>query len=235
MMVDTWKIPCRQALLLSLALASLCWGGSPMALDWTMGGDFTMSDHSGDPGDDLLAILGNENTWVMHLHGVEYDCWETTCGYPYIDYFKITWLLADQFEFEFFGPDAALLNEVVASQFTTGGAGGAYLEVWGDITCPYPLMVGWMHVFPDDYSNGITMEVTFSHNLDIFPLDAQGCPIIGPFELAAEGSVFFDSRGGNEGSLFSTGPDSLWLTDLLTQVPESPPLPSTWSALKVRY
>lgn len=229
--------PCHRVLSLSIALACLCFGTSAIALDVTMGGTFMMSEYAGDPGEDLLSILGHENEWVMNLYDVEYDCFESPCGYPYIDTYMTSILLAADFDFEFAGPDAALLNEVVASQFESGGPDGAYLEVVGYNPDCIDIIgfVAFVHLFPSDYSEGISMEVTFDYTEEIIPLDEQGCPIIGPFETVSQGTTLFDTRGSNDGNIYCVDPRVIWLTDLPTNVPEGMPTPGTWSDLRVMY
>ena len=103
--------------------ASMLLVGQAAAVNLSMGGTFTMNFTSGTPGADLLPIVGNENSWTILLEGVEYECsveWDAW----------ITTLRATSFEFEFFGPDAAVLNSEVADHFTQGGLGGdGYFEV----------------------------------------------------------------------------------------------------------
>ena len=198
--------------------------GQAAAVDLHMGGTFTMNFTSGAPGGDLLPIVGNENSWTILLEGVECECsveWDAW----------ITTLRATSFEFEFFGPDAAVLNSEVADHFTQGGLGGdGYFEVRVE-----DLGGGYLHwsfifyIWPDVPSEGVYWQVDGWPGPDDFPLDDDGCPIIGPFELDATQTILFDRRGSNDGNIAALNASNIWLEF------SSPVSPATWSTLKALY
>src|SRR5262249_1733927 len=84
-------------------------------------------EYPGMCGADLAEVYGNGNahSWTLTLHGVSYshDYYyaERNEGLSYGYHEKyITRVHATSFDFQFFGPDAEVLNEVVSQQLTGG-------------------------------------------------------------------------------------------------------------------
>src|SRR5688572_29624703 len=83
-------------------------------------GTCKLSWFNDSPGGDLLGVLfnGNDHWRKLTLSGVSYShhytFWESGEVYR-------TLVHASSFTCEFFGPDAAILNDVVSSQLTQGG------------------------------------------------------------------------------------------------------------------
>jgi hypothetical protein len=180
------------ALTLAIALAP---GAASAQEDDTLSitGTCKLSWYNDAPGGDLLGVLfnGNDHEWRLTLSGVsyshDYSFWES--GEVYI-----TRVHATSFTFEFFGPDAAILNEVVSSQLTQGGLGFSN-EFWVDSD-------GWPHsqgfwglrLNPPNLAPGVSFEV-FGYSPE-FPADENGYPLIQPQRLEGATSVIDDYRGG---------------------------------------
>src|SRR5262245_51888956 len=82
----------------------------------SISGAFHMDSLSqGVVGADLVDIFtdGNDYGWTLTLHGVTYS-------HHFYDKKWITRVHATSFDFEFFGPEANLLNEIVSARFTRG-------------------------------------------------------------------------------------------------------------------
>jgi hypothetical protein len=160
----------------SLAVALACLAisvllGRPAAADdVTMGGTFTMGLVEGTVGEDLLPIVGTENGWTIALWDVESRCTEEVCPSNPSETIMIITLHAGSFEFEFSGPDAALLNNVVADQLTQGGhAVDGYFEVTA-ADCSGPLSFAfWFSVWPDVPCEGVYWSVQGFGTQDTFP------------------------------------------------------------------
>jgi hypothetical protein len=216
------------ARVLTVALATVAIGallvGQAGAADVRMGGTFTMNAVAGTPGSDLLPIVGNENSWTILLHGVEFECAEERPERR-----KFTSLYASSFEFEFFGPDAEILNTEVAQQLTQGGLdGGGYFEVSTDDPS-IPGIRFHFYIWPDVPSEGAYWEVDGPGSEDDFPLDGDGCPIVGAFELDAYQTALLDRRDSNAGNIIALNASNLWL-----QI-TSPVEHETWGTVKALY
>ena len=141
---------------------------------------------------DLLHVFANANDhwWKLTLNGVTYSrehYYGPLQNGGYVDQF-ITLVHADSFTFEFFGPDAALLNERVSSQLGGGSLrGGAFLELMneeynetgmdGD-SVPYKL---WsLALAPRDPNAGYDFQTTTWTENDQFPADEFGYPLVQP-------------------------------------------------------
>jgi hypothetical protein len=174
--------------------------GSASALDLQMTGTFNMSFLAGTPGADLAAIVGNQNNWTISLYGVQFVCNPKMCNFP-PSTGRIRYLLATSFSFQFSGPDAIVLNDVVGQHFTQGGLYpySAFFQVESADCSPYEQFT--FYIWPTDTSTGVYMEVDGFGPPGTFPTDMSGCPIIGPFEQSANQVVLFDRRPGNDGNI----------------------------------
>lgn len=222
---------CGRILIVALATVAIAMLliGQAAAVNLTMGGTFTMNFVSGTPGGDLLPIVGNENSWTILLEDVEFVCTEEMCFDPW-ETMMVTTLHAASFEFEFFGPDAAILNSEVADQFTQGGLGAdGYFQVEADDCLGSLYLRFFFYIWPDVPGEGAYWSVDGVGSLDAFPLDGDGCPIIGPFELDAVQTILFDRRGSNVGNIAAINASNIWLEF------GSPVAPATWSTVKALY
>src|SRR5262249_47781387 len=99
----------------------------------SISGAFHMDSLSqGEVGADLVEIFGDGDDygWTLTLYGVTYSR-----HYHGYDKRWITRVHATSFDFEFFGPEADLLNEIVSAKFTGGIlTDGAFLEMWNGDT-----------------------------------------------------------------------------------------------------
>ena len=217
------------AVALAIVASAVLLVGQAGADNVTMGGTFTMNFVAGTPGDDLLVIVGNENSWVIWLEGVEFVCTEELCPYDH-ETVMVTTLHAASFEFEFFGPDAAVLNSEVADQFTQGGIGAdGYFEVEADDCFSFLDMDLMFYIWPDVTSEGVYWQVDGHGTVDDFPLDDDGCPIIGAFQLDATQTILFDRRGENDGNIAALNASTIWLEI------ETSASPASWSTMKALY
>ena len=156
-------------------------------------GTCKLSWYNDNPGGDLLGVLfnGNDHWWKLTLSGVNYShhytFWESGEVYG-------TRVDASSFTFEFFGPDAAILNDVVSSQLTLGDLELSN-EFWVDSD-------GWPHsqgfwglrLDPSYLAPGVSFEI-FGNSPE-FPADENGYPLIQPQRLEGATSVIGDYRGG---------------------------------------
>jgi Calx-beta domain len=176
-------------------------------------------EYPGMLGDDLAQVYadGYEQTWTLTLHGVSYSHdysymeWNDEGGYGYLEQY-ITRLHATSFDFQFFGPDADILNEVVSQQLTAGDlTDGAYFELWNgdyfDSNFPYesgPYASFDLRLRPLDSSVGVSFYVTGGGWVwPIFSADGDGYPLVEPRRVGAYYSTITDLRPGNHGGLFS--------------------------------
>lgn len=190
------------ALTLAIALAP-CAASAQEDDTLSITGTCKLSWYNDNPGGDLLGVLfsGNDHWWRLTLSGVsyshDYGFWESGEVYS-------TRVHATSFTFEFFGPDAAILNEVVSSQLTQVGLGLSN-EFWVDSD-------GWPHsqgfwglrLDPPDLAPGVSFEV-FGYSPE-FPANENGYPLIQPQRLEGATSVISDYRdvefgGGDLGSI----------------------------------
>ena len=185
----------------------------------SISGTFHMDEVQGTVGADLAAVFANDNEhwWRLTLYGVshsndfDYDEWTDELGYHYYDEY-ITRVHATSFDFEFMGPDAATLNQVVSQQLIRGSLSneaflelrnsyyyvsydsGGYDEAW-DSTWDLGLQ-------PLDPAGAVSFFAldTFSSS---FSSDLYGFPIVEPERLTAEHTEVIDNRTGNSGELLS--------------------------------
>jgi hypothetical protein len=214
----------RWAGALVLAL-SLCPGRAVAQDALSITGTFKMSELVPTVGADLAGIQPNpsERWWKLTLNGVsyshQYSFREDEYGGQYYEY--STRVHATSFAFVFFGPDAAVLNEVVSRQLTRGGlADGAFLEL-ADVQYFDPDEWGawgsWnLRLDPSDAATGIRFTTT--GNVDWFDTDEFGFPLVQPQRLSYADSSIDDFRPGNGGSLRSND-------DIVDVGSDQPPLP----------
>ena len=171
-------------------------------------------------GDDLAEVYanGHAHTWTLTLHGLSYsyhhfyDAWSDEFSEGHFDQY-ITRVHATAFDFQFFGPDADVLNAVVSQQLVSGGlTDGAGFEVWnGDyLDSAFPDDGGRYSSFdiglrPLDAATGVSFVVQGYPGV-LFSTDEFGYPLVEPQRASAWYSGIVDSRPGNAGELES-GPD----------------------------
>jgi hypothetical protein len=200
------------------------------------GVDHVISDieYPGMLGDDLAQVYadGDRQTWTLTLHGVwyshdySYSEWNDNWSHGYFEQY-ITRVHATWFEFQFFGPDADILNEVVSSQLTGGGlTDGAFCELstgyyfdsqdWWS-TGPYANFDQKLQ--PADPQAGVSFYLTTGRwYRPPFSTDDFGYPIVEPGLTQAYYSTITDLRSGNSGGLWSRD-------DLVDIGSSSPPAP----------
>ena len=229
-----WKNAYRAiALLLSLALSpSIAFAQAEETL--AISGTFMMHYKYGTVGDDLAAVFTNDyaHGWTLTLQGVSYA--SDTYADWYYDEWGEYWFVrtttrvhASSFDFEFFGPDADVLNAVVSSQLQQGGlASGGYLELENDSyydPIDFSLISArgsWgLSLLPADAAAGVSFTVDASDG-PAFSVDDNGCPLVEPQRLRAWLSAIRDYRPGNAGSLASAND----YVDLGSDVPPVLPL-----------
>ncbi len=175
----------------------------------SVAGTFKASYTDPTVGSDLAGIQSNsERWWKLTLNGVShtYDNFfqEDEFGGQYYEY--ITRVHATSFTLEFFGPDAAILNDVVSRQLASGGlVNGAFIEL---IDTQYFGPDGWdasglwsLQLNPTDPMMGVrfgTMGYVYWFDTDEF-----GYPLVQPQRLAGANSSIADLRPGNAGLLWS--------------------------------
>jgi len=195
----------------ALALAFSIGPGRAVAQDaLSITGNYRMSGLSGTVGADLAGVQPNsaERWWKLTASGVSYSHFLDTYddGWEYSQYLS-TRVHATSFTIEFFGPDAAILNEVVSRQLTQGGvADGAVLELvnvystyangfgeaWSYWNLRLEPAAPWMGVSFWNYG--------YSY---LFAADELGYPLVQPQRLWQADSSIYDYRPGNNGSLWS--------------------------------
>jgi hypothetical protein len=186
-----------------------------------IGGTATIDgfDYPGMAGADLAQVYahGQAHSWTLTLHGVSYTHdysyveWNDEGGYGYNEQY-ITRVHATSFEFQFFGPDAAILNAAVSQQLTGGDlTDGAYFELsngdyfdssFPDESGPYASFDLRLH--PSDSSAGVSFYATGGGWVwPLFSADGSGYPLVEPRRVGAYYSTITDLRPGNHGGLAS--------------------------------
>jgi hypothetical protein len=212
----------------------------------SISGTFSMDavrDYQGTVGADLAAVFaqGNEHWWLLTLHGVTYSYdtsyyeWNDESGYGFDDQI-ITRVHATSFDFQFFGPDADVLNEVISRQLIMSQRGDdVFLELRnGDYYDSLDPLGGGPH--GEWYIRLVclywgTAHVSFSAGADWtsqFPRDESGYPSVEPQRVTSQRTVIGDFRAGNSGTLESYG-DIVDIGSAGPPLPPSPPTPPTLS------
>ena len=158
-------------------------------------GTVTIDQQTGPAGlSPLDAIMGNTLGWEMRITNSTFEYQEESGGFG--TQYKTT-LRGDSFEFEFSGPDAALLNAEIGSQITRGAfLGGAVFEAVSDSMTGQSAAV---YVLPNSTLDGVYVEIPVEQT---FPLDASGYPVVTGFTNSRSLMMIRDSR-------FDTGRNNL--------------------------
>jgi hypothetical protein len=180
-------------------------------------GTFHMDElrmYQGTVGADLAAVFagGNEHWWLLTLYGVTYSSdtyyyeWNDEWGYGYDDQ-MITRVHAASFDFEFFGPDAVVLNEVVSQQLVASSRGDdVFLELRnGDSYDSVDPWGGGLYGAWDiglESLDGVSFFAGASWGYR-FPTDGNGYPIVEPHRVTSQQTSIGDFRPGNAGELLS--------------------------------
>jgi hypothetical protein len=198
-------------------------------------------EYPGIIGADLAEVLanGNEHWWLLTLHGVtyshdyEYQEWNDAWSHGFSERY-ITRVHATSFDFQFVGPDAGVLNDVVSAQLA-----GASFELWnGDyFDSPFPYESGPYSSFvielrPQDPAAGVSFLVQGYWNPGVlFSTDEFGYPVVEPQRVEAYFSTIYDYRAGNEGGLNSFDDLVDIGSDEPPVLPPPPPPPPTLSVV----
>jgi PEP-CTERM motif len=185
----------------------------------SIGGTFHMDQLTGTVGADLAEVFAhdNENTWSLTLYGItqsleEIDDYEN--GHDIETY--ITRVHATSFDFEFVGPDAGVLNEVISQQLTTSSLGDdTFLELRNVYSYAglYPGSATWdLGLQPLDDAAGISFFAGAEYgSLSGFWFPAEyyfgypyGFPIVVSQNITSPRTSIHDSRPGSSGQLVST-------------------------------
>jgi hypothetical protein len=215
---------------------SLCPGRAVAQDTITITGTFKMYELSGTVGADLGGVYadGYDHWWKLTLSGVTYS-------HDYFSYGTMsgghveklyTNVHAASFTFEFFGPDAAILNDVVSSQLAGGGfSGGAFLSLMNanyyatgfeDEGVPG---TGWdLWLSPSDPAAGVSFATyqEWQSPDSQFASDENGYPLVRSQRLYPDESDIMDYRVGNSGGLIS-GYD---VVDIVVDQQTVPPPPA---------
>lgn len=168
---------CRWVAVLALAIALAPRAASAADADTlSISGTFHMDEldeYTGIVGADLAAVFARDNDhwWTLTLYGVTYShdyfyCdYEDESGYGYDEEF-VTSVHATSFDFEFFGPDADVLNEVVSQQLIRGDLlGDGFFTLnnvdYFDSTDPFisgPYSVWQVGLLPLDRDVGVSFD-----------------------------------------------------------------------------
>jgi hypothetical protein len=228
---------CGAVLALAVALAPPA-ASAQQADTLSISGAFNMDAVSGILGADLAEVYANDNEhwWTLTLYGVTYshetysDEWVTELGNAYDRQF-VTRVHATSLNFEFFGPDAEVLNQVVSQQLIKGSLGNdAFFELWnGDYyepefwwdSGPYG---GWfLELSPLDPAVGVSFSA-YNWWTSPFSADESGYPLVEPQRTRTVSSAIVDNRSGNYAALQST-------YDVVDIGSAEPPLPPSLKVL----
>lgn len=207
---------CGALLTLAVALAPhLASAQTPDTL--SISGTYYMNElrqFGGTVGDDLADVYasGNVHWWSLTLHGVtishDHSHFEWYDEFGHVVSFDeqyITRVHATSFDFQFFGQDAEVLNDVVSSHLTGGEVtGGAFLELLNGSYFDYNFYDGGTYAqwrFGLDSPSGLSFGAVGGHPL--FSTDADGYPVVGPLRLRSDSFYIADYRPGNSGALIS--------------------------------
>jgi len=175
--------PCLESFEDRLALSSL-----------TLSGSITMQAGSA-VGADLASTAGHTNAWTATMHDI--------VEVPYLadsgdrGYYAATLASSNSFDLTFTGPDAALLNDVVADEMAGGSATLDVIRAYSSGICDW-----YFTVSPIDSEAGITLQAI---GYQLFPDDGYGYPVIDSMNLPDATTYLFDHRPGNDGAMISSG------------------------------
>jgi hypothetical protein len=206
----------------------------------SISGTFCMDQHLdqlyGRVGADLSAVFsrGNTHTWTLTLHGVSYShdvaSYTRQVSDEYAGEYDVfveeftTGVHATSFDFEFFGPDADVLNAVVSSQLSDAYFDvrnvrefydGVYYDSWN-------LYSTWsLALSPPDLDAGVAFIGYGDSIYELFSTDPSGYPVVEPRLVGARPLIISDRRPGNGGDWRSYGD----LVDIGASVPPVLPPP----------
>jgi hypothetical protein len=205
----------------------------------TLSGTFEMDElreYGGTVGADLAGVYARDNAhwWSLTLHGVTYSHdyafyeWYDELGVYHFEEEYITRVHATSLDFEFFGPDADILNAVIASQLTRGDlTGGACLELlngiaydWYDVGFHQFWSQWTLGLAPTDPAAGVWFFAIGWGGIR-FAMDLYGYPVVEPGRYPSDHTLIYDFRPGNDGALLS------WydIVDIGSSEPPVPPPP----------
>jgi hypothetical protein len=194
------------------------------ALDMTLAATFEMNFVSGDPGPDLLSLLGHANGYEVVLHDVTFTCRARPGGDE-----MMTEVHADSFDFRFVGEDSGLLNKNVGQYFSCGWfTPDTFITVWA--------LGGGVDQFsfnirPANPDDGVSMEAGPILAWGTLEHDRYGCPVLAPFQSTSGQTVLFDLRGDSDGNVAAINSGKFTL-DL---VPATATEATTWGVVKGLY
>jgi hypothetical protein len=197
----------RWVAVLTLAIALAPRTASAQAADTlSISGTFYIDAPWGALGADLdeVAANGNAHAWVITLYGVTYShSYEVD---PYTSEVRwATYVGATSFDFEFFGPDADVLNEVVSLP------GGVDLALWNvegydSHSDAFYVYKYWaLLITSPDRDTSVEFLCYGEGSVGGFSTDQSGYPVVEPQRLAAHVTTIRDRRPGNDGGLNSYG------------------------------
>lgn len=244
--------PFRWVAVLTLAIALAPSAASAQEADTlSISGTFGMDSLGGTVGADLAQVYanGHDHTWTLTLYGVSYSHFHSggyiDAGYYDYDETYATYVHATSLDFEFFGPDAEILNSVFSPQLTSGGLyNGAifwianyyweysyYSEyVWPPGSYDYAEGQFGLSLRSDDPLEGVTTfncSNAYTDLWTLFPVDENGYPVVQPQNLIYYSSSIGDSRSQKSGSLNShLGMVVLGSSEPPVLPPPPPPLPT---------
>ena len=160
------------------------------------------------PESNLTSIIGHDNGYIVTFSGVTFE------NFGGLDE-KGTRLKATSFDFQFNGVDENFLNTQAGQFFSQGGfQSGGFLEV----TTEFGSHEVYFYIQPPDPSNGVYLEIYGTPPDGTFQDDANGYPIIGPFSIDTNETIFHDTRDGRGFANFS---GALANSDTMTLAPPS--------------
>jgi hypothetical protein len=201
---------CITALALAIGLAP-CEASAQGPDTLSVSGTFPRPSLFGTPGADLAQVYadGDDHGWTLTLYGVTYSYDENILGFS--DEYgygtivrRFTRVHAASLDFEFFGPDAEILNQVVSQQLFAGSeADGAFFELMSDEFVyddgGYGGRSGYFRLGVSG-SAGVSFSA-LSYHAPIFDMDENGYPLVEPMRIESSYIFIVDGRPGTAGVL----------------------------------
>ena len=186
----------------------------------SLSGTFEMDElreYGGSVGADLAGVYARDNAhwWSLTLYGVTYSHdytfyeWYDELGVYHAEEEYITRVHATSFDFEFFGPDADILNAVVSSQLTRGDlTGGACLELlngiaydWYDVGFHQQWGQWTLGLAPPDPAAGVWISAI--GGASSWFANLYGYPVVEAGSYWSDHTMIYDGRPGNDGAILS--------------------------------
>jgi hypothetical protein len=197
--------------LVAVTIAMYCFVGKASCATipiYNMSGTFNMNFQS-KGGSIFDSILGNDNGWTLSVVNPR------VYNYRYSDGDILTDLSSSLFSFQFTGEDADLLNSTIAPHFDNMGFRMTTLGSSMD----WSLQLGSYSADYYDYFPSFRVEGV---GIDLFPVDVDGFPIIGPLPFSVDidlttltetiGDIRYDFAAVNNGIFSNTPiPSAVWL------------------------